>query len=642
MKPLRNRLWTVLTGALFISFTIVLAFAPTTSVESKSPPTGVENPGPSQTETTTLTGSEDTVEVAQIFGATRYQKLAEADRFYEQGNLEMARTIQREVKPDFAEATPPPNPIVDAENLEELEPGAAVYWRIANEGIEQGLESKIFEPLELLTENYPDFIPGHFLLVDALLKDDRPEEAIEVLERATSLYPDQTELLDRKITLMGEEKRYLEASIAARQFALTYSEHPEAAKYKRLAEENQEKFQSYIKDKLISLGFASVLTSAITGNSSSASIIGLLIQGEVKTGEVLAEQKKKQVTLVEDPKLLEYVNGVGQKLAKLMGRDEFNYEFYVIENSSPNAFALPGGKIFINSGMMKLMGSEAELAGLLGHEIAHSVLSHRFQKMATEATLDSVGQMVPFGSILNAAVTSENSRNLERQSDILGTQAIATAGYAADGLHSVMGIFKQLGGGGGWLSSHPAPATRVRYLEGLIENNGYDRYAYEGVGPYQTALGLVPESEPVTSSDPDSGFALVPSTAQPSQTPPKQIVGPVSLSIVQRKRKVEIRLEGANVEPDGSFTLKVVIKNGSDDEVKIMPLRVEVFDANNREVLSRFSYDEDTGEDIIPLNSTRTGTLSVSGVRWNNSDSQDLTLVIKETLGRTRIFRIPF
>jgi predicted Zn-dependent protease len=175
-----------------------------------------------------------------------------------------------------------------------------------------------------------------------------------------------------------------------------------------------------------------------------------------------------------------------------MGRDQFNYEFFIVEDSTPNAFALPGGKVFVNTGMLELMHSEAELAGLLGHEVAHTVLSHSFQKMATGAILENFSQIMPLGDLITTLGNSEYSRDLEKQADILGTRVLATSGYAADGLHSVTGIFKQLEGenkGTSWLSSHPAPTERVQYLETMIETNGYNRYAYEGVEAYQRMFG---------------------------------------------------------------------------------------------------------------------------------------------------------
>ncbi|MBC6481609.1 MAG: M48 family metalloprotease [Hormoscilla sp. GM7CHS1pb] len=620
-------LWKLLTGAMAIGFAIVLVWAPTT--ESKIPPALRENP-------TASPPVAKAVEIAQIFGRTRYQKLAEADRFIKLGNLGEAERLQRQVKPAFAAASPPPKPVLE---IEDVSPAARVYWREANAGLQQGLESKTFVPLELLTENYPDFIPGHLLLASAAQKYGQPERAIAALERATSLYPSNTELLDRKIALLAEQDQWLEAAIAARQFALTYPKNPQAAKYDRLADKHFQKYRSQIEQDLFGLGIGNVVACEVIeelrrrqeleerqDECSGAELIMLLLQGEAATGKAFAESLKKDLTLVEDPAVVEYVNEIGQKLARFMGRDEFEYEFYVVEDSTPNAFALPGGKIFIHSGLMKLMGSEAELAGLLAHEIGHAVLSHGFLKISQKAVVDTINEVIPFGEIITQLTSLENSRNLERQADILGTRAIAAAGYAADGLHSVMQLLKQLQRNAPpeWLSTHPAPRSRVRYLEELIQRNGYNRYAYEGVESYQRVM-RAPE----------------PTRTQPASTPRRNQPrsGPVALNIVQRKGDVQISINRANVNATGGFTVDLVIKNDSNDKFGFVPLFVQVLDDSGNRVSSRFLLT--AGEDaFVPPGGSLRRTLLIVGARWQTG-SQDLTVVVKESTPGGRVFRIP-
>ena len=165
-----------------------------------------------------------------------------------------------------------------------------------------------------------------------------------------------------------------------------------------------------------------------------------------------------------------------------MGRDEFDYEFHVIKNDSINAFALPGGKVFINTGAILAAQSEADLAGLIGHEVAHAVLSHGYQRLATDGLLSMVERAVPLGNLIRLASLDSN-RDREKQPDILGTRAVAGYGYAADGLRDFFVTLNEQSGSSQpeYLSTHPATANRINYLEALIQQNGYNRYAFEGV-----------------------------------------------------------------------------------------------------------------------------------------------------------------
>ena len=428
--------------------------------------------------------SDESYQVSQNFlninfGGSYYPKLAEADNFYKQGDLAKVKQIQREVKPDFEPAPPPLPPQVDAENLS---PAGKVYWRIANEGMEEGLESKIFVPLEKLTETSPDFIPGHLLLLEAYERYEKEEEALAAIERLAGLYPEQTDVLDKRIELLVKNGKYLEASIAARQFAIAYPDNPQVSRYEAIASEYKRKYRNKLKqDQIISGILSTAVTVVFVGEQAGFQTGAVLLAGESEAGNQVVQFYRQNAPLVENATVLEYVDSLGQDLAKLMGRDEFEYEFFIVADPTPNASAFPGGKIFINTGMLQLISSEAELAGILSHEIAHSVLSHSFQDMANK----SLTSLIPFGDFVDA----DFSRAQEKQADILATRVLASAGYSADGLYNIMAKLKQLEPKSNWsnslLASHPASATRMTYLEELIQQNGYNRYAYEGVRPYQ-------------------------------------------------------------------------------------------------------------------------------------------------------------
>jgi hypothetical protein len=443
------------------------------------------------------------------FGSDYYSKLMEADRFYKQGNIVKVKQIQTAVKPDFPPVEAVPAPQADISQLDTI---GQQYWQTANQGIkedpqeEEQINSRIFEPLESLVAEYPSFVPGHILLANTYQLYDDEEAALSTIETASSMYPGRDDVLDAKIALLLAYDQPLEASIAAREFASSYPDFPKTPAYKQAADQYFKQYQEKLKTKtFISSGIGAGGQLA-TGNDSNAVDIGkMLLAGESTTGKSFADNIKSSSGMVTNTKQLQYINDIGQKLAKLMGRDEFAYEFDIIEDPTPNAFALPGGKIFFHTGILQLIDSEAELAGIMAHEIAHSVLSHSYTKIAEGATTDAVAnlgsgllsgvigvdqnitnQAFDLGGVL---LNNEFSRDKEKQADVLGLRVLDAAGYSADGLYNVMAKLSQLQGESDWaeslLSSHPASEERMRYLEELIQTRGYNRYGYEGVEAYR-------------------------------------------------------------------------------------------------------------------------------------------------------------
>jgi hypothetical protein len=244
------------------------------------------------------------------------------------------------------------------------------------------------------------------------------------------------------------------------------------------------------------------LVSAMTGDLSSARELAAIIAlGEVKYGEYLAEQYKQELPLVEDEEVVNYVDSIGQKVAKKLGRQQdsvgnpIKYEFYVIDAPNTNAFALAGGKIFLYSGLLEILNSEAELAGILAHEAAHAALSHSIEEKIEFTTAQNISKLIPFGSFLTDLQQAKYNRHQERDADILGTRALTEAGYAADGLHRVMKTFNKLGSSGPtWSASHPPTDKRIKYLQDLIQRRNYNRYQYEGVQPYWQEKNILREN----------------------------------------------------------------------------------------------------------------------------------------------------
>lgn len=422
----------------------------------------------------------------------RQQKLIEADRLYLGGQFAAAEKIYREVKAPFKQTLDTQKRSTPLLDPTQLSPAGKVYWREAEAGLGQKIQSRVLVPLRLLVEQYPQFIPGHLRLAQVLQQYEHSKEALEVLERATTLYPEQPSLVKAKVAALAEQKKWMDASLAARQFALLNFKNPEAPQFVQLADENLERYKKHLRRELRGNAIANVITGAL-GYALTGSLFGpfsavqttaMLLRGESAVGESVAEDAREQLEIVTDKAVVDYVNEIGQKLAQVAGRNDFKYEFYVVLENDLNAFALPGGKVFVNAGAIARANSEAELAGLLAHELAHAVLSHGFQLVAEGNLIANVTQYAPLGGTIANLFTANYSRDMERQADILGTRLIASTGYAADGLHNLMVTLEKQEDQSffpGWLASHPETDDRIAYLESLIVDNRYNRYAYEGV-----------------------------------------------------------------------------------------------------------------------------------------------------------------
>ncbi|MGD1873963.1 MAG: M48 family metalloprotease [Mastigocoleus sp.] len=422
----------------------------------------------------------------------RQNKLIQADKLYLSGEIAAAQKLYQQVKEPFPSSENTQERKEAITNPEKLSPGGKVYWRESTAGITNNLKTRTLVPLKFLVEQYPEFIPGHIRYAESLKKYDKEKTALKVLERATTLYPNQPSLVKERIKALREAKKWMEASLAARQFSILNPEHPQAEEFRLSADENLKRYKRYIKREIRGNAIANIITGAL-GYAVTGSLFGpfsaldstlLLLKGERAIGESVAKQaKKKEELLVKDEAINNYVNEIGQKLAKVTGRDEFKYEFFVIPDENLNAFALPGGKIFLHAGAIAKTNSEAEIAGLIGHELAHVVLSHGFQLVTQGNLISNVTQYLPLGGTVGQILTFNYSRSMEKQADILGTRMIAASGYAADGLRNLMLTLdkEQKRKPPKWLSSHPGGSDRVRYLEQMITQSSYNRYAYEGV-----------------------------------------------------------------------------------------------------------------------------------------------------------------
>src|SRR3989440_10329478 len=206
-------------------------------------------------------------------------------------------------------------------------------------------------------------------------------------------------------------------------------------------------------------------------------------QQDVQLGQESAAQVRRQMQIVKDPFLNDYVNRVGRKLANTPEAKEsgFPFTFEVVADPSINAFALPGGPMFINSGLLKAVDNEAQLAGVMGHEMSHVILRHgtnqasKSQMIQLPAVLGSriaggsmMGQLTHLGIGLGAnSVLLKFSRGAESQADLLGSHLMAESGY--DPVQMAR-FFEKLSAQGGqrapeFFSDHPNPGNRENAIQ---------------------------------------------------------------------------------------------------------------------------------------------------------------------------------
>ena len=210
---------------------------------------------------------------------------------------------------------------------------------------------------------------------------------------------------------------------------------------------------------------------------------------DVQIGRQAAADVERQMpVLPEGSDVDNYVERVGQRLVAAIPpqyrHPQFRYSFDVVNARDINAFALPGGPMYVNRGMIEAARSEGEMAGVMAHELAHVALRHgtaqatkaqsaKFQLPALGGAIlgaiigGSVGSIISQGTQFGLGVYFlKYSREYEKQADLLGAQIMARAGYDPRDLANMFRTIEQQGGGGGpeWLSSHPDPGNRYEYI----------------------------------------------------------------------------------------------------------------------------------------------------------------------------------
>ncbi len=230
---------------------------------------------------------------------------------------------------------------------------------------------------------------------------------------------------------------------------------------------------------------AGCATNPLTGKSE---LMFFPESQDLELGRQYAPELEKQMAgRIPDEALQSYVTQVGLSVAKVSQSPQWEYEFIAVQDPMINAFALPGGKIFITRGMLEKLSSESQLAAILAHETAHVVARDTTAAMSRDIGLQllltaAASQTSAQGAGTLAQLTGQiiglsYSRGDERQADLAGLDYAVKAGYNPYGMVETMEMLAKLSEGSErppeFFSTHPNPENRVGYLTSAIERKYY-------------------------------------------------------------------------------------------------------------------------------------------------------------------------
>ena len=222
----------------------------------------------------------------------------------------------------------------------------------------------------------------------------------------------------------------------------------------------------------------------LSASTAAAALNLISVRDEIALGQQAQQQVRRQVPELSDRLVTGYVRSIGQRIAARADGPRFPYSFNVANYREVNAFALPGGPIWIHRGTIDAAGTEAQLAGVIAHEVAHIANRHAAEQI-TKGSIANVGlgildaligtgtssQIARLGAGVAAQATMMKfSRDDEREADLKALQYMKRAGYDPRGMVEFLRVLRaQQGRDPGsvqtFFASHPAPAERIRRLE---------------------------------------------------------------------------------------------------------------------------------------------------------------------------------
>ena len=204
---------------------------------------------------------------------------------------------------------------------------------------------------------------------------------------------------------------------------------------------------------LISFSLLSlVISCSVNPVTGERDFVLMSEEAELEMGRKYYSQILQSQALYQDPKIQSYVQSIGDSLAELSHRSDLIYRFTVLDSPDVNAFALPGGYIFINRGLMVYLSSEEELAAVLGHEIGHVTARHSVRQISQAQVLSIISYAVAreagsaagdLANIASGALVAGYGRDMELQADSLGAEYMAKQGYSALGMIDTISVLKE-------------------------------------------------------------------------------------------------------------------------------------------------------------------------------------------------------
>jgi predicted Zn-dependent protease len=202
---------------------------------------------------------------------------------------------------------------------------------------------------------------------------------------------------------------------------------------------------------------------------------------EAQLGAQLHEQLRRESWLLQDPVVSRYLDGLGHRIAEAAGPSETGYRFFVVVDAEVNAFAAPGGNVYVHTGTLLAARNVAELAGVLAHEVGHVARRHVAQNMARRRAVNTARQIGVvagavaagpagagaaslLGGLASLAALNSFGREAERDADAFAVEVLPRAGYDPEGVVTFFQTLMRQSGetaSGAFLSDHPATQERI-------------------------------------------------------------------------------------------------------------------------------------------------------------------------------------